>query len=128
MFSYGATAIDGFWAQGTTGHTDPASLVPDLASGTNDESNVFVNGAVATHNWSANRDVGAVNATITYDRLMNEYAIDEDLGGAFRVGPDLPDQALPHRRCWWLCPCQRPGSAVHPHLAHSGRWYAEPRL
>ena len=80
MFSYNATAIDGFWAQGDSFHTDPASLVPDLATGTNDESNVFVAGQVATHNWSANA-VGAVNATITFDRLMNEYAIDEDLGG-----------------------------------------------
>jgi len=82
MFSYNATAIDGFWLQGSAFHTNPVSLFPDLGAGDNDESNIFVNGTVVTHDWSgASTDTSALNATLTYNMLMNEYAINEDLGG-----------------------------------------------
>lgn len=72
MFSYNATAIDAFYAKGTTDkHTSPGSLSPSLSEGTNNESNVFVAGTVATHTWSA--PLYALNATITHNKLMNEY-------------------------------------------------------
>ena len=121
MFSYNATAIDGFWAQGTANHTDPASLEPDLGSGDNDVSNVFVGGDVATHDWSdSDVDVAALNATLTFDRLMNEYAIDEVTGGRSEwvltfptkrfhtdanggyVAPNMPVQ--PFTRTWHITP------------------------
>ncbi|NBB93006.1 MAG: hypothetical protein GVY32_07560 [Gammaproteobacteria bacterium] len=81
MFSYNATTVDGFWVQGDSFHTNPASLEPDLGSGTNNVSNVFVNGDVVTHDWTGAPSVAALNATLTYDELMNEYSINEDLGG-----------------------------------------------
>ena len=78
MFSYNATAIDAFWVNSAGQHSDPAFVTPSLAGGGNTESNVFVGGAVATHDWPAS--ILAVNATITFERLMNEYNIEPDLG------------------------------------------------
>lgn len=82
MFSYNATAIDAFWQDGSMSHTDPGSLAPDLASGDNVESNVFVNGTVESDTWFGGAaGVEALNANLTYEMLMNEYVIDEDLAG-----------------------------------------------
>ena len=85
MFSYNAVALDGFWAPGTTRHTTPDSLEPDLSSGNEFVSNVFVNGQVASHNWFSltfeSSDVAAVNAVLTYNQLLNEYNT-EALAGA----------------------------------------------
>ncbi len=82
MFSYNATAIDGFWAAGSSNHTNPSSLLPDLGSGDNVVSNLFINGAVASHDWTFGAtDTSAVNAVLTYNMLMNEYAISDDLTG-----------------------------------------------
>lgn len=78
MLSYSATAIDGFWAQGDMNHTSPDSLLPGLASGTGDQSFVFNNGALETQTWDDS--LLAVNATLTYDRLMNEYVTEADAG------------------------------------------------
>ncbi len=78
MFSYNATAIDAFWLNSAGQHSDPAFVTPSLAGGGNSTSNVFVNGAVATHLWPAS--ILAVNATITFERLMNEYNIEAGLG------------------------------------------------
>jgi len=79
MFSYNATAIDSFWEFGSIGsHTDPGSLVPDLNSG-DTTSNVFLTGVamVDTQTWPAG--VFALNATLTFDELFNEYIVDPDL-------------------------------------------------
>lgn len=82
MFSYNATAIDGFWEAGDHQHTNPASLEPDLGSGTNNVSNLFINGAVASHDWTSGTTfTSALNATLTYNMLMNEYAISDSLAG-----------------------------------------------
>jgi len=84
MFSYNATAIDGFFAQGDMFHTNPGSLEPDLSSGTEFVSNVFVNGTVATHDWSGapdTADVAAVNAVLAFAQVLNEY-ITEAAAGA----------------------------------------------
>lgn len=78
MFSYNATAIDGFWATGTTNHTAPDSLLPNLAVGNNFDSFVFDNGQLMQQNWGT-QGIFAVNATITHDRLMNEYITDSGL-------------------------------------------------
>jgi hypothetical protein len=78
MFSYNATAIDGFWDQPTTRHTRPDSLVPSLGSGNNFTSYVFDNGQLAIHDWDV--ALFALNATLAYDRLMNEYITDPAMG------------------------------------------------
>jgi hypothetical protein len=79
MFSYNATAIDGFWAdQGE--HTDPENLFPSLSSGTRSDSTVFVNGFLSQEDWS--NSIDAVNHVLAYERLMNEYAIEGDIGGS----------------------------------------------
>ena len=78
MISYNATALDGFWEPGTTRHTEPDSLLPDLAAGNETRSFVFDNGRLQQNTWSAG--IFAVNATLTLDRLMNEYVTDDELG------------------------------------------------
>jgi hypothetical protein len=123
MFSYNATAIDGFWEQGTTFHTNPGDLDPDLtANGFSPYiSNVFVNGQVVTHDWStivtgASADVAGLNAVLAYSQLMNEYITDPGIGARtewvltfptkrFHTdaagGYVLPDQPLaPFTRTW----------------------------
>jgi len=78
MFSYNATAVDAFWAGNAGQHTNPSSVLPALTSGGNTVSNVFVDGVVATHDWPAS--IFAVNATVTFERLMNEYNIETGTG------------------------------------------------
>ncbi|MEE4639490.1 MAG: hypothetical protein V2J42_12210 [Wenzhouxiangella sp.] len=77
MFSYNATTVDGFWAPGSTAHTRPDSLIPSLASGNADTSFVFDNGNLVEHTWDF--PLLALNATLTLDRLVNEYVTDEDI-------------------------------------------------
>lgn len=79
MFSYNATAIDGFWAQGQIAHTNPASLNPSLANA-DDTSTVFVNGVVSSETW--NQGIDAVNHVLAYETLMNEYMVIDDVNGA----------------------------------------------
>jgi len=84
MFSYNATAIDAFYTGTGSDHTFPGSLEPSLIGDptgvqpiTNTESNIFVDGAVQTADWSsAPSDLGtllALNATITRETVLNEY-------------------------------------------------------
>ena len=103
MFSYDATAIDGFWQDSlATTHTRPDSLFPRVNSGSNATSFIFQGGNLITQTWpniinSADwndpsldsLDVGnllAVNAVLTYDTLMNDYVTDvtdpEEMGFA----------------------------------------------
>ncbi len=78
MFSYNATAIDGFWPNGTTTHENPGNVLPNLASSDRSTSNVFANGVVETIDWT--NSIFAVNATLTLDQLMNEFNIEGNLG------------------------------------------------
>jgi hypothetical protein len=78
MFSYNATAIDGFWPLGTTEHENPGEVTPNLASSDRTISNVFVNGEVETITWPDS--IRAVNATLTLSQLMNEYNINAPIG------------------------------------------------
>lgn len=79
MFSYNATAIDGFYAAGgEDSHTNPGNLEPDLTGGTGTTSYVFDNGSLLTHDWAAG--IFAVNAAITHDSIINEYVTDSDIG------------------------------------------------
>ncbi|MBS3824791.1 MAG: hypothetical protein KGY53_12945, partial [Wenzhouxiangellaceae bacterium] len=78
MFSYNATAIDGFWGDGSTAHENPGNVNPGLGSSDQSISNVFVNGVVETIDWPDS--VRAVNATLTLDQLMNEFNIESALG------------------------------------------------
>ena len=80
MFSYNATAIDGFYNVGTTDHTDPGDLFPNLASNNNQQSIVFDNGALQVIDWNAPGTPLALNATLTLAELMNEYIMDSALG------------------------------------------------
>ncbi len=78
MFSYNATALDGFWANDIGNHTNPGSVFPSLAGGGETDSNVFVNGTLVQASWPGS--IFAVNATITYDQYMNEYNVQAGLG------------------------------------------------
>ncbi len=78
MLSYNATAVDGFWAQGSMNHTEPDSLAPDLSSGDATDSFVFNNGVLEQDSWA--NGLLALNATLTLDRLMNEYITSADAG------------------------------------------------
>lgn len=78
MFSYNATAIDGFWPAGTTAHENPGNVLPNLNSSGRTTSNVFVNGDVQTIDWA--NSILAVNATLTLSQLMNEYNINAPIG------------------------------------------------
>lgn len=71
MFSYNATAIDGW--RTTEIHTRPESLSPSLGDGDNTESNVFINGVVDTQTWL--QPIQAVNAVITHNTIMNEFVV-----------------------------------------------------
>lgn len=79
MVTYNATAIDGFFDSSVGQHTDPGNLLPSLSSGNVATSNTFVNGTVSTSTWSD--PIFALNAALTYETLMNEYAISESLAG-----------------------------------------------
>jgi len=88
MFSYNATAIDGFADAGIGGsnHTDPGNTQPNLDSGGNFESIVFNNGVVETIDWTGTgnlaNSVQAVTAVLMHDQLMNEYAVNPGLQAA----------------------------------------------
>ena len=90
MFSYNATAIDGFWAQGDGEHTNPGSVLPGLNSGTNNESIVFNQGALEIDQWDAQTPVLALNAALTYDQLMNEYITSADINARTEWVMTLP--------------------------------------
>ncbi|QOC23052.1 hypothetical protein IC757_02520 [Wenzhouxiangella sp. AB-CW3] len=81
MFSYNATAIDGFWAEQGE-HTDPENLFPSLGSGTRFDSTVFVNGDISDTNWAPADNIHALNHVLSYETLMNEYAIENAIGGS----------------------------------------------
>lgn len=80
MFSYDATALDSFWGatqvQGL--HTNPGDLFPNLASSSNRTSNTFDNGVVRQDTWGSS--VEAVDATIMFDKLQNEYNVNPTVG------------------------------------------------
>lgn len=92
MFSYNATAIDGFFDSGDMSHTDPGNLLPSLASGTGDTSYVFSGGAVLEHTWSETFE--AVNAVITHDKIMNEYVTDAEIGARTEWVVTMPTKRL----------------------------------
>ena len=77
-FSYEAVALDGFWSVGTVFHTDPGDVAPSLAAGNVNTSLVFNNGVLDEVEWPAS--IFAVNHTLTFNRMMNEYMIDAGLG------------------------------------------------
>jgi hypothetical protein len=77
-FGYDAVAIDGFWEFGSLFHTDPGDVAPSLAAGNANTSLVFNNGMLDQVEWPAS--IFAVNHTLTFNRMMNEYMIDAGLG------------------------------------------------
>lgn len=80
MFSYNATAIDGFYTGESLvaeEHTDPGSTLPNL-NNAQDTSRVFINGIVDTQSWALGLE--AVNATIMFDNLFNEYTVNPGPG------------------------------------------------
>jgi len=79
MFSYNATAIDGFWTQGFIEHTNPQSLNPSL-SDADDTSTVFVNGVVSSETW--NTGIDTMNHVLAFEKLMNEYMVIDSVNGA----------------------------------------------
>lgn len=71
MFSYNAVAVDAF--SENVLHTDPGSVLPNLAQG-DDVSRVFVNGTVVEDTWDG-IGIFALNATLMFDTIMNEYVV-----------------------------------------------------
>lgn len=94
MFSYNATAVDGFWNVGTTDHTDPGDLFPNLASNNNQESIVFNNGALQGIDWNLPGSPLAINATLTLAELMNEYNIEGGLNARTEWVLTFPTKAF----------------------------------
>lgn len=92
MFSYNATAIDGFWTQGKESHTNPGSLAPSLASGDATTSNVFFGSTVLTQTWEETYE--AVNAVITHNKIMNEYVTDASIGARTEWVVTMPTKRL----------------------------------
>jgi len=78
LFSYDATALQNFWLQGQISHTNPGDLFPNLDQSLNFTSNTFDNGVVRTDSWDFS--VQAVDATIMFDKLMNEYNVNPLIG------------------------------------------------
>jgi len=78
LVAYDATAIDGFWGPEQIAHTNPGVVTPNLNSSNNTTSNVFANGQVVTDDWSFG--VQALNATIMFDKMMNEYNVNPAIG------------------------------------------------
>lgn len=76
MISYNADAIDGFWPVGDFNHTDPGDLFPSLGSG-DENSWVFDNGVLDAQTWQFG--IQAVDAVLSYDRLFNEYSVNDDV-------------------------------------------------
>jgi len=81
LFSYNATAIDGFYTSTGFFHTTPGNPAPDLTGNpisgvTRTTSNVFSNASVLSDQWTSNGALGtilAVNASITRETVLNEY-------------------------------------------------------
>lgn len=76
-YSYTATAIDDFFE--LPSHTEPGSVLPNLASG-KAESNVFTGQGVLTSTWN-NSTVRAdsVSAVLMHDNVMNTYVTDASI-------------------------------------------------
>jgi hypothetical protein len=81
LFSYDATAIDGFWPAGLAGinHENPGNVNPSLQDSPITTSNVFVDGQVETIDWGVGSNIQALNATLTLDQLLNDYNINAEL-------------------------------------------------
>ena len=110
MFTYNATAIDGFWvAEGE--HTDPENLFPSLGSVTRDDSSVFVNGQLSQEVWG--NEIDAVNHVLTFETLMNEYAIETAIGGASEWVVTFPTKRF-HTDAAPQGPAQGEPSAIPP--------------
>jgi len=97
MFSYNATAIDNFYA-GTADaaeqHTSPGSIRPNLNDG-DTTSRVFVSQApddVDVQTWAFG--VEAVNATIMFDNLFNEYTVNPGPGAKTEWVLTFPTKAF----------------------------------
>ncbi|MDR9454025.1 MAG: hypothetical protein RI542_08870, partial [Wenzhouxiangella sp.] len=82
MFSYNATAIDGFFDAGDIDHEEPGLETPNLETrGTAATSYAFNGTDVDEHTWDffdgeSENAMLALNAVITHDKLMNEYTTD----------------------------------------------------
>lgn len=81
MFAYNAVAIDN-WTTARL-HNVPGNVEPSLLSGGQTESNVFVSeggAGVTADTWADT--LGAVDAVLTHDRIMNEYNINRPVSAA----------------------------------------------
>jgi hypothetical protein len=73
--SYDAIALDEwFGGSGSNRWTPADSVNPTLVEGGSSVSNVFLNGANISSQWSGSRD--AVSATMMHETVMNEYVLD----------------------------------------------------
>ncbi len=112
MFSYNATAIDGYYARGDMNHVDPGNLFPSLGSGTNSTSYIFDNGDLVQQDWDA--ELFAVNATLMHDSIINEYVTDVEIGARTEWVVTFPTKHFhvdgestpipPFTRGWYLTP------------------------
>ena len=70
---YRAIALDNFWSADTGSHTEPGSLLPNLAFG-DVSSEVMIDDQVYGATWASGAE--SVSATLMSHRLINTYDID----------------------------------------------------
>ncbi len=77
-FSYDAIALQNFWL-GPGNHTEPGSLEPNLNAAFPESRVLLDNGEMVVSEWTHGFE--AISAVLTKSSIINEYAIDEGVGG-----------------------------------------------
>ncbi len=77
-FSYDAIALQNFW-QGPGNHTEPGSPEPDLNAAFPESRVLLDDGEMVVSEWTHGFE--AVSAVLTKSGIINEYAIDQGVGG-----------------------------------------------
>jgi len=89
LFSYDATAVDGFYVAegnyiGDDSHQEPGTILPSLDSGNTTDATVFLNGDTLEADWNdifeVDRDprsVDAMSYVFMHDQLMNTYTTED---------------------------------------------------
>jgi hypothetical protein len=92
LFSYDATAVDGFYVAegnyvGDESHQEPGTILPSLDSGNTTVATVFLNGETKAADWNYDidgvdrvaRSVDAVSYVFMHDQVMNTYTTEDSV-------------------------------------------------
>lgn len=74
--TYNADAIQAYTT--SLQHSDPGSLLPNVGTGSDFESNIFNRGVVVTDDWSTS-PIQAVSALYMHDNIYGEYVLNDDI-------------------------------------------------